>query len=140
MRHEEGHWCLKYQSLWLKEGDQNTNLFHKKTKARHSKNNVREVFLEDASKITKFESLKEEAKQHGNSLYMQQDEAVLDNVEDMLNPIPKIITNKENRDLVRPIEEYETKNAIWILELDKAPRPNGFSISFFRFSLDLIKI
>jgi hypothetical protein len=70
MRHEEGHWCLKYQSLWLKEGDQNTNLFHKKTKARHSKNNVREVFLEDASKITKFESLKEEAKQRDNSLYM----------------------------------------------------------------------
>jgi len=33
---------------------------------------------------------------------------------------------------VKPIEEEEIFNAIWDLEIDKAPGPNGFSISFYR--------
>jgi hypothetical protein len=42
-------------------------------------------------------------------------------------------------DLIDPISKYEIFEAIWCLELDKAPGPNGFSISFYRYLWSLIK-
>jgi hypothetical protein len=40
-------------------GDQNTSLFHKQANVRVMKNNVREINLEDGSKIIEYEEIKE---------------------------------------------------------------------------------
>jgi hypothetical protein len=61
------------------------------------------------------------------------------NVEELLEHILKIITSEENNELVRTIEENEIKNVIWSLEPDKAPDPDNFSISFYRYFWYLIK-
>jgi hypothetical protein len=71
MRPKEEHWHLKSHNLWLKEGDRNTSFFHKQAKARLSRNNVKEIFLEDGSKISYFEDLKEAARQHFKNIFTQ---------------------------------------------------------------------
>jgi hypothetical protein len=50
----------------------------------------------------------------------------------MLESIPTLVSNEENIELIKPTKEDEILGAIWILELDKAPSPNKFSISFYR--------
>ena len=46
----------------------------------------------------------------------------------------------ENEQLVRPISEQEISDAIWSLQLDKAPGPNGFTIKFYRATWEIIKV
>jgi hypothetical protein len=57
----------------------------------------------------------------------------------MLEHIPTLVSREENHDLMRLISEAEIFAAIWCLEPDKAPGPDGFSISFYRFFWDIIK-
>ena len=51
IRHGEELWILKYRSSWLKSGDRNTTFFHKKAKERAIRNSVKDILLEDGSKI-----------------------------------------------------------------------------------------
>jgi len=40
LKHEELFWRLKSRSLWLKEGDKNTNFFHNFANSRREKNSI----------------------------------------------------------------------------------------------------
>lgn len=52
--------------------------------------------------------------------------------------IPKLITDQQNEALQKqPIEE-EVKKVIFIMELDKAPRPDGFSVGFFLKNYEIV--
>jgi hypothetical protein len=57
----------------------------------------------------------------------------------MLENIPTCITKEENEALIRDISEEEISQEIWSLGQDKAPRPDGFSIHFFKDFWDTIK-
>ena len=51
---------------------------------------------------------------------------------DLLVHTPNMITEEINASLTRDIVEGEIIKAIWTLHPDKAPGPNGFSISFYQ--------
>jgi len=53
--------------------------------------------------------------------------------------IPLSVTMANNADLVREIKESEVNEAVWGLEPDKAPGPDGLSIAFFINCWDFIK-
>lgn len=42
-RQEEEFWRLKSHRLWLKVGDQNTSFFHRKYRARLSRNHISKI-------------------------------------------------------------------------------------------------
>lgn len=50
----------------------------------------------------------------------------------------RISTNVRNW-LERPFEEKEVKRVVWNIEDDKAPRPDGFSMAFFKCCWEVIK-
>ena len=58
---------------------------------------------------------------------------------DILSRIPSLINEIEKREISKPIMEYEIRNAIWSLHADKVPRPDGFTINFYRAAWDIIK-
>ena len=58
---------------------------------------------------------------------------------DLLHGIPSLIKDAKNRDLVKPIMEYEIRNASWSLHADKAPGPDSFTINFYKAMWDIIK-
>jgi hypothetical protein len=55
-----------------------------------------------------------------------------ENMKVMLENIPIVVTGEDNNDLMNPIKEVETQNAIWILEPDKALGLDYFYIPFHR--------
>jgi len=71
---DEEHWMINSRSLWLKAGDQNTSFFHKEDNARVLRNNVRETNVEENTKITEYEEIKEAMKRHFQNLYTQQED------------------------------------------------------------------
>jgi hypothetical protein len=50
----------------------------------------------------------------------------------MLDNIPNIVSEHDNSQLVREITEEEIAKAVWDMDPDKAPGPDGFSIRFYR--------
>jgi hypothetical protein len=57
----------------------------------------------------------------------------------MLANIPSVVSEHENNQLVKDITEEEIAKAVWSLDPDKAPGPDGFPIRFYRSFWDIIK-
>jgi hypothetical protein len=57
----------------------------------------------------------------------------------MLEHIPHLITDEENKELSSLIDEAEVRSAIWSLDPDKDSGPDGFLISFYHKLWDIIK-
>jgi hypothetical protein len=140
LRREEEHWRLKSRSLWIKAGDSNTSFFHKQAQSRRKKNTVTSITSSTGQQLDSFDQVKEEAFHHFNNLYQQPiEEATNADVIDMLSNIPSIVSEHENNQLVKDITEEEIIKAVWSLDPDKAPGPDGFPIRFYHSFWDIIK-
>jgi hypothetical protein len=100
---------------------------------------MKELIMDDGNKISDFQELKTAARAHHGSIFTKQDDVALKASASMPENIPAVVSDEENKELTRPIEEEEISSAIWSLEPNKAPRPDGFSISFYRSFWNLIK-
>jgi hypothetical protein len=56
-----------------------------------------------------------------------------------LSHVPRRVNEEDNTSLLKPFSEDEINNVIWMMEPDKAPGPDGFSIHFYRICWDIIK-
>jgi hypothetical protein len=89
---------------------------------------VKEIALDDGTKIRNFQEIKEAAKAHFKNLYSEQGEADPEATASMLANILVVITQMENTKLMKEIEESKIINAIWTLHLDKAPGQMVFQL------------
>ena len=97
-----------------------------------SRNNVSEIINLNGSKTTECKEIKIGAFQHFKRLLSKQEEVDNDLVMEMISNIPTLLSRMNNQELDKVIDEREVINANWNLEPDKAPGPDGFSISFYR--------
>lgn len=58
---------------------------------------------------------------------------------EFLKHIPHTINEEKNNEITKEVRKSELMAAIWSFHLDKAPGPNGFSISLYRSYWKLIK-
>ena len=123
---------IKSKQTWLKWGNNNTKYFPKQAKIQQSYNAIKELKDDNGNTITGQEDLKEHAHSHFQELYTNIGETNPKAELDLLHGMPSIIKDEENRELAKPIMEYEIRNTIWSLHADKAPWPNGFTINFYR--------
>lgn len=136
-RAEEVKWRLKSRETWLKEGDKNTAYFHKQATVKKSRNIVTSITDSQGSRHDDQDSIKEAAFHHYKNL-------LTENGDDrdyttFLQHLSRRITAEENERMNREITEEEVKKAIWTLQPDKSPGPDGFSINFYRDHWYLIK-
>ena len=83
--------------------------------------------------------MKEHPFNHFRELYSNNDETDPEAQANLFSGIPSLINDIENRELEKPTTEYEIRNTFWSLHVDKAPRPDGFTINFYRAAWDIIK-
>ena len=50
-----------------------------------------------------------------------------------------LVSTEDNSELMKPLLEKEIVDVIWSMESDKAPRPDGFSIHFYKVCWPIIK-
>jgi hypothetical protein len=94
----------------------------------------------DGQRLDNFEQVKEATSQHFETLYQQPNEEGLnEDIQVMLNNIPNIVSEHDNSQLVKEIIEEEIAKAVWDMDPDKAPGPDGFSIRFYHFYWSIIK-
>lgn len=74
---EETSWKLKSRNRWLKDGDRNSNFFHKCASDRRSRNTIWRIQKDDGSFATSTLNIQEAAHSHFKSFY-QQDQQIDD--------------------------------------------------------------
>ena len=127
---EETYWKVKSRMLWLQAGDKNTSFFHKQAQARKNYNSISEIQMHDQV-IRDFDGIKEAAHSFYKNLYSAPDLDPADPNNYPLSEIPSLVNDDDNTLLNSPISNQEIKKALFKMDLDKAPRPDGFSARFY---------
>eukprot|EP00253_Pinus_taeda_P005552 PITA_05552 len=136
-REEEQKWRIKSRQLWLHGGDKNTAFFHKQATVRKVGNNVTMINDEEGCPQKSQEAIKQIASAYYNTPLTETKETK--DYSDLLQHMPKGINEDINANLTKEINEEEIHDAIWALQPDKAPGPDGFPICFYRTYWGIIK-
>eukprot|EP00253_Pinus_taeda_P022451 PITA_22451 len=139
LRKEEEYWRIKSRSLWLKAGDRNTS-FHKKYRARLSRNHISEIKTAVGQVRKGFTQVKEATDSHFRRLYNEEPQYWEEEITDFLSNIPQLIRPEDNVALTNEVTEEEIIKVIWSMESDKAPSPDGFTIHFYKVCWNIIKV
>ena len=84
--------------------------------------------------------LKVAAETHFQNLYNEYEDGCEDDTFDFLSHIPLLVSMEENTTLMKTFSEEEICNVIWSMEPSKALGSDGFSIHFYRYCWEIIKV
>ncbi|XP_027183762.1 uncharacterized protein LOC113782049 [Coffea eugenioides] len=115
---EELYWSQKSRSRWLKEGDKNTAYFHQSVMAKRKRNRISILQKTDGEWCRSDQEIEDELCTHYKELFTSNNPIEFDEV---LQGIPRTISNLMNAQLIKPVDELEIKQAIFSMF------PNKFS-------------
>ena len=132
---EETSWRQKSREIWLKEGDRNTEFFHRMTNSHKRSNTIERIRIGG-------ESLKGEGEVRSG---------IVNAFKGLLSDPGIWRASPEGLDfswlddsaaskLEEPFTEEEVDATLLNLKGDKAPGPYGFIVAFWQFSWDLVKM
>jgi hypothetical protein len=132
---QEVFWQEKARLNWHIEGDRNTKYFHKLTKIKTSTKTI--TSLQDGEHvITEQPRIAEHIVSYYKNLFSSnfvlQDSRLVDEV------IPHLITDDVNNLLTMLPSADEIKAAVFSLNKDSAPGPDGFGAFFFQHYWDIV--
>jgi hypothetical protein len=119
------------------EGDSNTRYFHSVANGRHRKKLIHSLVQEEGT-IEGHEQLKSYITNYYKGLFGEPEECDLSMDENRIDDIPQV-SAEENALLTAPYSEEEVKKAIFQMEHNKAPGPDGFPAEFYQKFWDIIK-
>ncbi|GJZ34000.1 hypothetical protein Tco_0579436 [Tanacetum coccineum] len=131
---EERFLKQKAKLEWLRVGDSNSAYFHKTVKERVSRNRI--DIITDMNNVTHTNNEVPTAfvEHYMNFLGSSAPVSNLDN----RGLFSKKISNEKADYMVREVTNGEIKDAMFSIDNDKAPGPDGFTLLFFKKSWDLV--
>ena len=131
---EEVTWRQKSREVWLKEGDRNTSFFHRMTNAHRRRNNMERIRINGVWK----------SEENGMSVgIVNAFRTLLSNPGEWHPSLAGLqceqLQNLDVDALEVPFTEEEVHGALVGCSGDKAPGPDGFTMSFWQFAWDFVK-
>ena len=137
LREEEIKWYQRAKTKDILEGDSNTKYFHLVANGKHRKTRIYQ--LQDGDHIINGDAnLKAHITTYYKGLFGPPDESSLTLDESLIGDIPQV-SSLENNALVNEFTEKEIKDAVFQMEHNKAPGPDGFPVEFYQVFWDVIK-
>jgi hypothetical protein len=133
---EEMMWLQRSRISWLREGDRNTNFFHRQAVWRARKNKIRKLRREDGTWCDQPAAMQEMVTDYFRQLYEAELFIALGEI---LNLMQNKVTTEMNEELCRPFTEAEISDALFQMGPLKAPGPDGFPARFFQKHWDIMK-
>ncbi|CAA7023536.1 unnamed protein product [Microthlaspi erraticum] len=126
---EEDYWKQRSRTLWLALGDKNSGFFHAMTRGRTAINKL--AILEDKNGVAVYEESKilEVISSYFQDLFITHSSPCSETVNQALQPC---ISQAMNDALIADPSALEIKTALFSINPDKAPGPDGFSAGFFQ--------
>ncbi|KAL2903405.1 LINE-1 retrotransposable element ORF2 protein [Bienertia sinuspersici] len=127
----------KAKCNWIKEGDENTALFHRSIKQRRLQNNIYAIKNGNGDLVDTPEQVVAAFLEYYQTLLGQQQqqrqECNLD-----INQSRPTLEEEQKEHLIRPFTKKEVKQAMFSIKGDKAPGPDGFGSYFYQDNWNLI--
>ena len=133
---EEMMWLQRSRISWLREGDRNTNFFHRKAAWRAKKNKIRRLKAEDGRYIENKKEMEEMVTTFFKNLYTR-DETICP--EPLLDMIQNKVNGNMNDALCKPFTDDEISDALFQIGPLKAPGPDGFPARFFQRNWEVLR-
>ncbi|XP_042485796.1 uncharacterized protein LOC122066038 [Macadamia integrifolia] len=135
MKNHEKLWAEKSRIRWLKEGDRNSKFFHHYTKIKRAKNTTRRVKKIDGS----INSDRDDIACYMSKVYedFHKGVPVTDHL-DLLDAIPRLIDDVDLLSLDSIPSPNEIKRAVWDLDPESSPGPDGYPGYFFHCCWNII--
>ena len=112
------------------EGDSNTRYFHSLANGRHRKKLIHSL-SQDEGMIEGHEQLKSYITNYYKNLFGEPEEGNFSMDETRTDDIPHV-SDEENAHLTAPYSEDEVETAVFQMEHNKAPGPDGFPAEFYQ--------
>lgn len=138
-KQEEIFWRQKSQVQWLKEGERNTNFFHKSTMVNRTHNRISSIKNEDGNLLTSHENIEAMLVQHFRRITQDNNLDREQSISDVTRNIPKLVSREHNFNLNKPISKEEVWNFLKEMQNGKALGPNGFNVDFFKACWNIVK-
>lgn len=136
---EESYWKQKARVKWLAEGDHNTKFFHATVQERRARMTVHRIKDASGGWLDDQDAIKAHALDFFRDLLSEASNTPdAEAIDSVLQHIPPLVTLQDNQMLLRPLELSEIRSAVFSLDPDSAPGPDGFTGVFFRHCWDII--
>ncbi len=113
--------------LWLKDVDRNTKFFHARAFSRRRKNKISGLRDEYGCWRDDPEELKGIMTRYFSRLFASSSEI---DMAEVLEAIEPVVSQADNEVLLRPFQKDEIRDAVFQMNPDKAPGPDGFNPAF----------
>ncbi|XP_042487214.1 uncharacterized protein LOC122067428 [Macadamia integrifolia] len=137
LENHEKIWPEKVRIRWLKAGDKNSKFFHLSVKMRRSKNSIRALKKQDGTIVEGYNQIGEYIVDFYERFHRA---STTMNHEDLLDNIPKILNQMDCYKMDSLPGNEEIRRAVWELDLDSSPGPDGFSGAFFHKCWDMVEV
>lgn len=132
---EEAFWRQRSRIQWLNEGDKNSAYFHAVTRGRRICNKFSVIENEEGGAFYEEEQIVNTFRLFYDTLYTAGSTSSCGVVQEAITPK---ITSDMNLKLVAIPDIVEVKAAVFTINSDKAPGPDGFSAGFYQAFWDII--
>ena len=137
LREEELKWYQRSKAQFLLEGDSNTRYFHSVANGRHRKKLIHSL-TQDEGVIEGHEQLKSYIASYYKGLFGAPKESDVSMDESKIDDIPQV-SPQENAILTSLYSEEEIRKAVFQMEHNKVPGPDGFLAEFYQNFWDIVK-
>lgn len=136
-RLEDLQWKQKAGKNWVLHGDENTRFFHQFINGRRRKNSIAYLDSEEGE-VRGQKEITAHIVQYYKQLFGPNDPCGMELGESFW-PHNLILNESDRNKLICPFSMEEITGVILDMKENSAPRPNGFSVSFFKKCWDTIK-
>ena len=126
----------KTQLQWFKEGDTNSKYFHSLIRGRRRKLFIHRICTDEDTWIQGDENIAKEACMYFQNIFTEKSDKIS---EEVLNCIPRMVTDEQNQLLQQMPNMQELKKVVFSMNPNSAPGPDGFGGKFYQSCWDIIK-
>ena len=121
-------WKQRAKTFWYRDGDLNTKFFHAAATTRRKLNRIEHLEDENGFECRSADGMKHIARDYFMQLFQQSNSSRAD----VINLVPASITREDNDMLTTSFTMDEFKQAVFSMQADKCPGPDGFNPGFYQ--------